>query len=248
MIVDSAHFVRGVRESGPLTIVEAAARPRSGGSFVWLELEEPAREEMEALRDRFGLHELAVEDAARAHQRPKVEAYDDFYFVVFRTARNSEDLEHVLFGEVHIFLGVGFVIAVRHGDSSPLARATVRTELLKHGPAAVVWGILDAIVRDLRPVVEEIENDIETVEHAIFAGQLDATARIYELKQQVNHLYRAVHPLLVPLENSRTAASRASAMPCCATSATPRTASAASTRRCSRSASSSTASSTPMPR
>ena len=205
MIVDCAHYVRGVRQAGgPLTVAEAAARPRSGGSFVWLELFEPGPEVLEELRTGFGLHELAVEDASRAHQRPKVEAYDDFHFIVFRTARNDNGLEHVLFGEVNIFLGPGFVIAVRHGDAGALTaareRLQERAELLKSGPAAVVWGILDAIVDDIEPVVEEIDNDIEAVEHTIFAERNDATARIYELKQQLNQLYRAVHPLLAPLE------------------------------------------------
>ena len=245
MIVDSAHFLRGVRQRGPLTVTEAAARPRSGGSFVWLEFHEPAVVEMEALRDGFGLHELAVEDAMRAHQRPKVEAYDDFYFLVFRTARNSEDLEHVLFGEVHVFLGVGFVIAIRHGDAGSLTTATAHDDLLRHGPAAVVWGILDAIVRDLRPVVEEIENDIETLEHAIFNGQLDGPRASTSSSSRSTTSIAPCIRCSNRSESSRTAASRTSVAPCCATSATPPTACAASTRRYLPSASSSTASSTP---
>ncbi|MDA0182802.1 magnesium and cobalt transport protein CorA [Solirubrobacter phytolaccae] len=199
VITDAAHYLRGVRQPGtPLSLTAAAAHPRSGGSFVWVELFEPTDEELRALSEGFGLHELAIEDTRRAHQRPKVEAYDDFHLLVLRTARNTPDRATVLFGEVHLFLGVGFVIVVRHGDGE--VRANVRPELLKHGPAAVVYGILDAIVDDLEPVVEEIENDIEAVEAEIFARRVDATERIYELKQQVNHLYRAVHPLLIPLE------------------------------------------------
>ena len=102
-----------------------------------------------------------------------MEAYDDFHFIVLRTARNTPDRQTVLFGEVHLFLGVGFVVVVRHGDEQ--VRAHVRPELLKHGPAAVVWGILDAIVDDLEPVVEEIENDIEAVEAEIFARRPAST-------------------------------------------------------------------------
>jgi magnesium transporter len=187
-----------------MTLEQAAACPRRGGSFVWLELHEPSTELMADLRARFGLHELAVEDAARAHQRPKVEAYDDFYFIVFRTARNDASGERVEFGEVHVFLGPGYAIAVRHGDAGAMTGARRRLEerpaLLKSGPAAVVWGILDAVVDDYEPVVEELENDIEAVEHTIFAGDADTIERIHELKQQVNDLYRAVHPLLVPLD------------------------------------------------
>ena len=171
---------------------------------MWLDVFEPGSETMDELRDRFGLHELAVEDAERAHQRPKVEAYDDFYFIVFRTARNDAQRVRVNFGEVHVFLGPGFVISVRHGGARDLdvsrCRLEERADLLKVGPASVVWAILDTVVDDMQPVVEELENDIEAVEHTIFAEHADATARIYELKQQVNHLYRAVHPLLAPLE------------------------------------------------
>lgn len=205
MLVDGAHYVRGIRQqSGAMTLERAAACPRSGGSFVWLELHEPGDDVMAALRDHFGLHELAVEDAARAHQRPKVEAYDDFYFIVFRTARIGAPGEPVVFGEVHVFLGPGYTIVVRHGDDAGVAgareRLEERPELLKRGPAAVVWGILDAVVDDYGPVVEELENEIEAVEQTIFTAGTDATARIHELKQEVNDLYRAVHPLLVPLE------------------------------------------------
>jgi magnesium transporter len=205
MLVDCAHYVRGIRQDhSPMTLERAAACPRRGGSFVWLELYEPSTEVMDELHTCFGLHELAVEDAARAHQRPKVEGYDDFYFIVLRTARHQARRERVEFGEVHVFLGPGYAIAVRHGDAGDLAGARQRLEqrpaLLKSGPAAVVWGILDAVVDDYEPVVEEIENDIEAVEQTIFAGHADATERIHELKQEVNNLHRAVHPLLVPLE------------------------------------------------
>src|SRR4051794_29532418 len=120
MLVDCAHYVRGIRQhQGPMTLERAAACPRRGGSFVWLDLSEPGPEAMDELRARFGLHELAVEDAERAHQRPKVESYDDFYYIVFRTARTARTdarRERVEFGEVHGFLGPGFAIAVRHGD------------------------------------------------------------------------------------------------------------------------------------
>ena len=205
MPVRLAHYIRGVRSpDGPATIAEAAQRPRSGGSFVWIDVFEPGAGLMAELQAGFGLHELAVEDAERAHQRPKVEAYDDFYFIVFRTANNDALLEEVAFGEVHIFLGPGFVISVRHGGAGALdvgrCRLEERPDLVKTGPAAVVWAILDTVIDDLQPVVEELDNDIEAVEHTIFADHADATARIYELKQQVNHLYRAVHPLLAPLE------------------------------------------------
>src|SRR4051812_19885298 len=179
MLVDCAHYVRGIRQhQGPMTLERAAACPRRGGSFVWLELSEPGPDAMEELRAHFGLHELAVEDTERAPQRPKVESYDDFYYIVFRTARTDARRERVEFGEVPVFLGPGFAIAVRHGDTGDLTGARQRLEqrpaLLKSGPAAVVWGILDTVVDDYEPVVDEIENEIEAVEHTIFAGHADA--------------------------------------------------------------------------
>jgi len=205
MIVDCAHYVRGVRQDyGQMTVEQAAARRRSGGSFVWLEVQEPGAELMGELCRRFDLHELAVEDATRAHQRPKVEGYDDFYFIVFRTARYDEAGGQAEFGELELFVGSGYVIAVRHGPTAGSAQVRrsleQRPELLKSGPAAVVWGILDAVVDDYRPVAEALERDIEAVEHGIFADRKDSTERIYFLKREVSDFYRAVHPLLEPLD------------------------------------------------
>jgi magnesium transporter len=203
MIVDVAHYVRGTRETTRLTLQQATACPRSGGSFVWIELHEPDERMMAELREGFNLHELAVEDASRAHQRPKVEAYEDFYFLVFKAARYDAGERRLEMGELDLFLGPGFVIAVRHGEAAELgpvrARLEHRRELLKSGPATVVWGILDALVDDYGPVVEGLERDIEDVERTIFADRADATERIYFLKQEVGELYRAVHPLLEPL-------------------------------------------------
>jgi magnesium transporter len=157
---------------------------------------------MALLADAFDLHELAVEDATAAHQRPKVEAYDSFHLIVYKTARLHN--ERVAFGEVDIFVGTGYVIVVRHGAAgSPLRsreRLESRPELLKVGPAAVLWGILDVIVDDYSPVVEALELEIDDAEHAIFAGRQDLTQRIYSLKSEINELYRALHPLLAPLE------------------------------------------------
>jgi magnesium transporter len=203
MIVDCAHYVRGSRVPAALTLEQAMACPRSGSSFVWLELHEPDELLMTGLREGFHLHELAVEDASRAHQRPKVEAYEGFYFLVFKTARYHPGERRLEIGELDLFLGSGFVIAVRHGEAAELgpvrARLEQRRHLLKSGPAAVVWGILDALVDDYGPVVEGLEADIEDVERMIFADREDATERIYFLKQEVGELYRAVHPLLEPL-------------------------------------------------
>jgi magnesium transporter len=205
MIVDCAYYERGVRQPKRLSLEDAASCPRRGNNYVWIELQEPDDEVMAELSRHFGLHELAVEDAARAHQRPKVESYDDFYFIVFRSARYDEGRHEVEFGELHLFLGTGYVIAVRHGEAGDPERARRRLEqypeLLKIGPATVVWGILDTVVDEYRPVIDGLESDIEDVEQAIFAGEeQDLTERIYLLKQEINDFYRAVHPLLAPLD------------------------------------------------
>jgi magnesium transporter len=204
VIVDCAYYEHGVRQDRQLTIEEAAAKPRQGGNYVWIELDDPSPDLMGEVSRHFGLHELAVEDAARAHQRPKVEAYDDFHFIVYRTARYDAEHRQVIFGELDLFLGVGFVIAVRHDEAGDYERARGRLEEYPHlsrtGPAAAVRAILDVVVDDYEPVVNGLESDIEETERAIFSGREDLTERIYELKQEITDFYRAVHPLLPPLD------------------------------------------------
>jgi magnesium transporter len=205
MTVDCAYYVRGIRQpQEPMSVAEAAALQRRGGQYVWIELEEPEPELMDELCRDFGLHELAVEDAGRAHERPKVESFDGFHLIVYKTARYDERSRHIEFGELDIFLGPGYVIAVRHGAAGDPIRTRFRVEqhpeLLKTGPAAVVWGLLDVVVDDYAPVVERLDGEIDDLERAIFAGREDMTERIYLLKVQANELYRALHPLLAPLE------------------------------------------------
>ena len=204
MLVDCAYYEQGVREGRKLTLEEAAACPRHGGNYVWIELDDPTPELMNEVSRHFGLHELAVEDAAHAHQRPKVEAYDDFHFIVYRTAQYDQANRRVIFGELDLFLGVGFVIAVRHDEAGDFERARKHLERYPHlartGPAAAVWAILDTVVDDYQPVVAALERDIEDAERDIFAGREDLTERIYELKQEITDFYRAVHPLLPPLD------------------------------------------------
>jgi len=205
-VIECTYYDRGVRQPQEgLTLERAAALPRRGSTYVWIELQDPEPQVMEDVAKHFGLHELAVEDAAVAHQRPKVEPYDDFYFIVFRTARYDRESREATFGELHLFLGTGYVIAVRHGDAGDAERTRLRLEqhhaaLLKTGPAAVVWGILDIVVDDYRPVVMELERDVEEIEEGIFTGGHDLTERIYVLKREINDVYRAIHPLVDPLE------------------------------------------------
>jgi magnesium transporter len=186
--------------------VDAAAAICSdgGGGFVWLGLFEPSPEELEHVQDRFGLHELAVEDAQTYHLRPKVEQYEgDVYFVVLRTALDDVEADRLVFGEVSMFIGPRFVITVRQGTASDLHPARLRLEqrpeLLAEGPVSVLWAVLDQIVDDYAPVVEALDRDIEDVEASVFGGESAPTERIYKLRREATDFYRAVHPLLGPL-------------------------------------------------
>ncbi len=207
MIIDCAHYKDGARQQeDALTPEQAADRARDAGEgeFVWIGIHEPEPGDMERLAKLFDLHELAVEDAQMAHQRPKIEDYDEAFFIVLRTGHYHEDREEVHFGEIHIFAGASYVITVRHGPGSELASARQRLEarpdLLRLGAASAVWAIIDKVVDDYLPVVDSIEDDIEEVEKDVFDDDIPApTARIYHLKREVIEFHRAVWPLLSPL-------------------------------------------------
>jgi magnesium transporter len=203
VIVDCAHYKDGSRQDeGPLPLDEAAERCREEG-FVWVGLHDPDGEEMVEVAERFDLPPLAVEDAMQAHQRPKIEDYENGYFLVLHSARYLDETEEVEFGEIHVFTGPGYAVVLRHGAASDLRSARERLEqhpeLLRLGPAAAVWAIMDKVVDDYSPVVEGIENDIEEVEAAVFAQDGDQTRRIYLLRRELADFYRAVHPLLAAL-------------------------------------------------
>jgi magnesium transporter len=201
MIVDCAHYKDGLRsDHGPVSLEEAAAR-RDDGGFVWLGLFEPGEAEMAQVRQLFGLHELAVEDALSSHQRPKIEIYDkDLRLVILRTARYLEEAEEVAFGNIAILLAPTFVITVRQGVASELRdarrRLEQRPELLALGSSSALWAILDEVVDDYSPVVAGLERDIDEVEATVFSGSVAPTERIYSLRNEATNFYRAVHPLL----------------------------------------------------
>jgi len=201
MIIDCAHYRDGCRQGvGPVAVEEAATRHEEGG-FVWLGMFEPAPEELARVRDCFGLHELAVEDAQTFHMRPKVEAYDgDVQLVILRTARYDDAAEEVEFGEISVFLSPKFVITVRQGVASELkgarARLEQRPDLLDIGTPAVLWAILDSVVDNYAPVIAGMERDIDQIEATVFSGTVAPTERIYSLRREATDFYRAVHPLL----------------------------------------------------
>ncbi|MEU6977811.1 magnesium and cobalt transport protein CorA [Streptomyces sp. NPDC046371] len=204
MIVDCAHYRDGHRQHvGPMPLEEAAARCRQGG-FVWLGMFEPGPEELARVRDCFGLHELAVEDAQAFHLRPKAEQYEDgTELIILRTARYDDEREEIDTGEISVFLAERFVITVRQGIASELtgarSRLEHRPELLRTGSASTLWAILDQVVDSYAPVVTELERDIEQIESTVFSGAVAPTERIYSLRREATDFYRAVHPLLTVL-------------------------------------------------
>jgi len=207
VIVDCAHYREGRRQhEGPMELADAAQACRQDDGFIWMGLFEPEPALLAEVQARFGLHDLAVEDAQTFHLRPKVELYDeaDIFFAVFRTARYVDETDEVEFGEVSLFLSQRFLITVRQGAASDLRgarqRLERRPELLSEGPAAGLWAILDKIVDDYAPVVQGLELDVEQVEATVFGGSAAATERIYKLRREVTDFYRAVHPLLAPLD------------------------------------------------
>lgn len=201
MIIDCAHYQDGCRQGvGPVEVEDAAARHMDGG-FVWLGMFEPTAEELARVRDCFGLHELAVEDAQTFHMRPKVESYDgEVQLVILRTARYDDPAEEVEFGEISVFLSPKFVITVRQGVASELrgarARLEQRPDLLDIGTPAVLWAILDSVVDNYAPVIAGMERDIDQIEATVFSGTVAPTERIYSLRREATDFYRAVHPLL----------------------------------------------------
>jgi magnesium transporter len=207
VIVDCAHYRHGRRQhEAPMSLEQAAAIcAREQEGFVWLGTFEPSAEELDEVQACFGLHELAVEDAQSFHLRPKIEQYaGTIYFVVLRTARYVDELEEVEFGEISMFVGRRFAITVRQGAASELHPARLRLEqrpeLLGEGTASVLWAVLDQIIDDYAPVVEGLERDIEQVEATVFSASAAPTERIYFLRREVTDFYRAVHPLLGPLD------------------------------------------------
>jgi magnesium transporter len=205
-IVDCAVYTNGERRDGKLELNEAYEKcARDNTSWVWIGLHQPTEEEFDSVQREFDLHPLAVEDAIKAHQRPKLEEYGDNLFLVLKPARYHDDTEEVEFGEILIFVGAGFLITVRHGETTELhdVRALVESEpeRIKRGPAGVLHAIVDRVVDDYTPVLVGVEDDIEEVEQEAFSpSRMNPAQRIYHLKREVLELHRATAPLIGPLD------------------------------------------------
>jgi magnesium transporter len=171
-------------------------------TFVWVGLHEPDEELLKAMQEEFGLHDLAIEDAHNAHQRPKLEVYGDTIFIVLRTAQINLQKNHTDFGETHFFMGQNFLVTVRHGSSLSYrdvrARCENTPELLSKGPAFALYAVMDSIVDQYFPVIEVLEQELLQVEEEIFGKKptRGTTQRIYELKRELLEVKRVITPLI----------------------------------------------------
>ena len=205
MIVDCAVYEDGCRRETDLSLAQAyhAARPES--AFVWVGLHEPTEEEFSSVTEAFDLPELAVEDAITAHQRPKLEVYDEMLFLVLKSAEYDDDAETIALGEIMVFVGARFVVTVRHGHMTALSGVREglerRPEMLRCGPGAVLHGILDRVVDAYEPIMIELSTDIQQVEEDVFSPEPSNPAeRIYKLKREVLNFNQATSGLVEPLE------------------------------------------------
>lgn len=202
-VVDNAVYVAGRRTAEPDSLDHAfeVLRECSGDapSFCWIGMLRPTAQEIAAVAEEFTLHPLAVEDAVDAHQRPKLERYGDTRFVVLRPARYVDPVEVVKLDELHLFLGPEFVVTVRHAGEPDLAvvrkRMEEQPELLRHGPDAVLYAVVDKVVDDYFPVLDGLQTDIDEIETQVFTGDPDVSRRIYQLTREVIEFQRAVDPL-----------------------------------------------------
>jgi magnesium transporter len=204
-LVSNAVYVNGVRTADPRTLDETYEVLRERHGMAWIGLYRPDVEEIRSVAREFNLHELAVEDAIQAHQRPKIERYGTTLFTVLRPARYLDASEEVEFGELHVFTGPDFVVTIRHAETPDLSKVRKRMEeapaLLRLGPEAVLYAIFDQVVDEYAPVVAGLENDIDEIEDQLFKGDPAVSRRIYELTREVIAFQRATHPLLAILNS-----------------------------------------------
>ncbi|HUO45351.1 MAG TPA: magnesium and cobalt transport protein CorA [Acidimicrobiia bacterium] len=203
MYIDAALYRNGKRLDGPFRL-EAAAEHCDDNTFCWIGLYEPTEEELEAVTKEFGLHELAVEDAIHAHQRPKIDVYGDTLLVVLKPARYVDPVEVIDIGEIIIFVSRTFLIAVRHREASRLVevRRTLedQPDQLAMGPGAVLQAIFDRVVDDYVKVLDGLDTDIGELEVDVFSDNITTpTQRIYSLKREVLQFEQATQPLVEPL-------------------------------------------------
>jgi len=201
-IVSCVAYLEGSRvREVPLEETSEVLKQPQG--FVWIGLFEPDEALLRKVQEEFGLHDLAIEDALRAHQRPKLEEYGESLFVVLRTAQGDPGSHEIALGETHVFVGPRYVVTIRHGASLSYAEVRKRCEAspqyLRQGPGFVLYAIMDFIVDQYFPIVDELEDELSELEDQIFAPSghgRDIAQGIYQMKGRMLHLKRAVMPLI----------------------------------------------------
>jgi magnesium transporter len=210
VIVDSALYRDGARVPMSCPVEDLAglrAEHNGGNEFFWIGLFEPSESELEAVAEAFSLHPLAVEDALHAHQRPKLERYDESLFLVLKTLWYVDEDDQVETGEINLFMGKDFIVSVRHGEGSELHSSRLSLEttdgVLTHGPSAVVYAVCDRVVDGYFRVAQELEIDVDEVEASVFSPTAtEDSVRIYTLKREIAEVRRAVLPLREPMRQA----------------------------------------------
>jgi magnesium transporter len=207
VIVDSALYRNGRRVPVDCAVHDYAtlrSEAKEPHDFVWVGLADPTEKELDDAELAFELHPLAVEDALKAHQRPKLDRYDDSLFLTLRTVWYVDEDDAVETGEINMFIGRNYVVTVRHGAGSELHTRRIELEsdakVLTHGPSAVVYVVCDRVVDDYESVAASLEEDVEQVEASVFSPQrTNDSLRIYALKREIGEMRRAVMPLKEPM-------------------------------------------------
>ncbi len=205
VIIDCAIYRDGVREdtSHDVNSLETALASLHGeNDFIWIGMFEPSAAELAVIGGPLKLHPLAIEDAVEAHQRPKVERYDDHLFMSIKTVTYDDD--DIETAEVNVFLGPNYLLTVRHGKGHDLRavrhRAETQDHELEHGPTAALYAVVDSVVDDYEKVAQELEIDVQEVEASVFStGRTSDSSRIYRLKREALEFRRAVLPLREPV-------------------------------------------------
>ncbi|WP_375383765.1 magnesium and cobalt transport protein CorA [uncultured Microbacterium sp.] len=206
-LVDLAVYADGHRTPDPVSLTATFEAMHERDGLGWIGMYRPSESEVREIATEFTLHPLAVEDTLLGHQRAKLERYGDTLFVVLRPARYIDDVEEVEFGEVHVFVGPDFVVTIRHAESPDLGKVRRRMEsspdLLRLGPQAILYAILDEVVDGYAPVIAGLENDIDEIEDQLFNRDPDVSRRIFGLSREVIEFQRAVGPLVPIIQTLR---------------------------------------------
>jgi len=200
-VVNCAAYSEG-RRIATISVEAISDHLAEPNGFVWIGLHDPSGNILKQIQEEFQLHELAIEDALRAHQRPKLETYSEVLFIVVRTVQMNAESRKIDFGETHFFVGKNFIVSIRHGSSRAYSEVRARCEstpqLLRKGPGFALYAVMDSIVDGYFPVIDALGEQLEILEERIFSekSSRETTKQIYDLKRQLVEVKRAVSPLI----------------------------------------------------